>query len=135
MPAGWMISAFFMACKVAHDGAGWNSWETGIAQRRTEAISEWTSRLAGDIDGIKYWQFEFFQQWLDLRAYCGERGIGIIGDIPIYVAHDSVDVWQNPELFCLDEKGNPTKVAGVPPDYFSATGQLWGNPIYDWAHT
>jgi len=132
--ADWLDDvALFIACKVAHEGAAWTNWETGIAQRRPEAISEWRSRLAEDIDAIKYRQFEFFQQWHDLRAYCGERDIRVIGDIPIYVAHDSVDVWRNRELFCLDEKGNPTKVAGVPPDYFSATGQLWGNPIYNWA--
>ena len=132
--AGWLDdSALFLACKVAHHGVAWSNWEPGIAQRRPEALTEWTSRLAANIEAIKYWQFEFFQQWQDLRSYCGERGIRIIGDIPIYVAHDSVDVWRNPKLFCLDEKGHPAKVAGVPPDYFSATGQLWGNPIYNWA--
>jgi len=131
--ADWLDDvALFIACKVAHEGAAWTNWEDGIAQRRPEAMSQWTSRLAGEIDAIKYRQFEFFQQWHDLRAYCGERGIRVIGDIPIYVAHDSVDVWRNRELFCLDEQGNSTKVAGVPPDYFSATGQLWGNPIYNW---
>jgi 4-alpha-glucanotransferase len=132
--AAWLDNAaLFMACKVAHHGPAWTSWEPGIAQRRPEALNEWTKRLAGDIEAIKYWQFEFFQQWQDLRSYCRGRDVRIIGDIPIYVAHDSADVWSNPELFCLDEKGNPTKVAGVPPDYFSATGQLWGNPIYNWA--
>ena len=80
----------------------------------------------------RFLQFEFFRQWNDLRRYCAERGIRIMGDIPIYVAHDSADVWANPELFQLDSAGRPTAVAGVPPDYFSATGQLWGNPVYHW---
>jgi 4-alpha-glucanotransferase len=92
----------------------------------------WSSRLAADMEAIKFWQFEFFQEWHELRDYCHQRGIQIIGDIPIYVAHDSADVWANRQFFYLDEPGNPTKVAGVPPDYFSATGQLWGNPIYNW---
>jgi 4-alpha-glucanotransferase len=84
------------------------------------------------LNAIKYWQFEFFRQWEDLKAYCRQRDIRLMGDIPIYVAHDSADVWARPELFCLDDQGNPTVVSGVPPDYFSATGQLWGNPIYRW---
>jgi len=81
---------------------------------------------------VKFAQFQFFRQWEKLKSYCHERGIRIMGDIPIYVAHDSADVWSHPELFQLDEQGKPTVVAGVPPDYFSATGQLWGNPIYRW---
>jgi 4-alpha-glucanotransferase len=81
---------------------------------------------------LKYWQFEFFRQWAKLKTHCHDHGIRIMGDIPIYVAHDSADVWAHPELFRLDEQGKPTVVAGVPPDYFSATGQPWGNPIYRW---
>jgi 4-alpha-glucanotransferase len=95
-------------------------------------LHEWTLRYAAEIDVIKHWQFEFFQQWQALRSYAHGHGIRIIGDVPIYVAHDSADVWANRELFCLDSQGNPTRVAGVPPDYFSATGQLWGNPIFNW---
>ena len=79
-----------------------------------------------------FYQFLFFRQWHKLRAYANERGIGIIGDIPIFIAYDSADAWANPELFYLDEESQPTVVAGVPPDYFSPTGQLWGNPLYRW---
>jgi 4-alpha-glucanotransferase len=95
-------------------------------------LQTWTGRFAAEIAIAKYWQFEFFQQWQALRSYAHEHGIRVIGDIPIYVAHDSADVWANRELFCLEAQGNPIKVAGVPPDYFSATGQLWGNPIFNW---
>ncbi|MCU1262279.1 MAG: 4-alpha-glucanotransferase (amylomaltase) [Bryobacterales bacterium] len=100
--------------------------------------TEWPSdpgapaRLATRIDAIKYAQFEFFRQWTELKAYCYERNILLMGDVPIYVAHDSSDVWSHRDLFQLNERGEPLVVAGVPPDYFSATGQLWGNPIYRW---
>jgi 4-alpha-glucanotransferase len=124
--------ALFMALKEAHDGRAWTTWEAEIRQRDPGALREWTERLAPQLNVIKYWQFEFFRQWEDLKSYCRERGIRLMGDIPIYVAHDSADVWAHPELFHLDDKGNPTVVSGVPPDYFSATGQLWGNPIYRW---
>jgi 4-alpha-glucanotransferase len=131
--ANWLDDfALFMAVKNTQDLVAWPKWPSDIARRRPEALREWNARLAPDIQAIKYWQFEFFQQWHELREYCHQRGIRIIGDIPIYVAHDSADVWANRELFCLDDRGNPLKVAGVPPDYFSATGQLWGNPIYNW---
>jgi 4-alpha-glucanotransferase len=89
--------------------------------------------LAPQIEAIKFWQFVFFRQWQALRTYAHDRGIRIIGDIPIYVAHDSADVWANPQFFLLDAEGNPQRVSGVPPDYFSSTGQLWGNPIYNWS--
>lgn len=131
--ATWLDDfALFMICKNAHDGAPWTKWDPAIAGRKPDAIREWTARYAREIEVAKYCQFEFFQQWQALRAYAHERDIRIIGDIPIYVAHDSADVWANREFFLLDPDGHPTKVAGVPPDYFSATGQLWGNPIYDW---
>jgi 4-alpha-glucanotransferase len=89
-------------------------------------------KLSSEIAAYKFWQFVFFRQWNAVREYCTQRGIRVMGDIPIYAAHDSADVWAHPEMFWLDEKGNPLKVSGVPPDYFSATGQLWGNPIYRW---
>ncbi len=89
-------------------------------------------RLASRIDAIKYGQFEFFRQWAELKAYCHARNIRLMGDVPIYVAHDSADVWSHREIFQLDERGESKAVAGVPPDYFSATGQLWGNPVYNW---
>jgi len=131
--AGWLDDfALFIACKNAHGGVAWPQWNQRIACRDPRAVQEWTTRLVSEIEIIKFWQFEFFRQWQALHSYAHQRGIQIIGDIPIYVAHDSADVWANREFFHLDAQGNPTKVAGVPPDYFSATGQLWGNPIYNW---
>jgi 4-alpha-glucanotransferase len=111
--------ANFLALKNANGGVAWTEWRIDQAD-------------PGEIEKQKFWQFEFYRQWAELKAYCGARGIRVFGDIPIYVAHDSADVWANPELFELDAKGRPIDVAGVPPDYFSATGQLWGNPIYRW---
>jgi 4-alpha-glucanotransferase len=95
-------------------------------------VKQWSEKLAPAIQAQKFFQYEFFEQWQSLRAYGRERNIRIIGDIPIYVAHDSADVWSNRQFFLLDERGYPLKASGVPPDYFSATGQLWGNPIYNW---
>lgn len=130
----WLAGyALFMALKDAFDGASWNQWEETIAQRQPEAIAAWTDKLQNEIFCHQFWQYEFFQQWSDLKRYANERQIQIIGDIPIYVAHDSADVWAYPDNFHLDpETGEPALMAGVPPDYFSATGQLWGNPIYNW---
>ena len=124
--------ALFMAAKDNHGGAIWTSWATELRRRDPDAVRNWSKKLAPELQAFKYWQFEFFQQWERLRSYCHDRGIRFMGDIPIYVAHDSADVWSHPELFYLDEHGSPTVVSGVPPDYFSATGQLWGNPIYRW---
>ncbi|MBO3459392.1 4-alpha-glucanotransferase [Aetokthonos hydrillicola Thurmond2011] len=125
--------ALFMALKDAHNGANWNAWEPEIAQRKPEAIKQWQSLLVDEIFYYQYLQFEFFCQWSDLKRYANQRGIQIIGDIAIYVAHDSSDVWAHPENFCLDKQtGEPALMAGTPPDYFSTTGQLWGNPVYDW---
>jgi len=124
--------ALFMASKEQHHGVIWTAWDPEIRRRDPAAMRNWSKKLAPEIQAFKYWQFEFFRQWDRLKAYCQERGIRFMGDIPIYVAHDSADVWANPELFHLDEQGSPTVVSGVPPDYFSATGQLWGNPIYRW---
>ena len=131
--ADWLDDfALFMACKNAHDGVRWTEWAADIAAHEPSAKREWAVRFAAEIDVIKFWQFEFFQQWQALRSYAHGHGVRIIGDVPIYVAHDSADVWANRELFCLEPHGDPTWVAGVPPDYFSATGQLWGNPIFNW---
>lgn len=125
--------ALFMALNEAHGGASWNTWEPQIAQRQPQAIKQWQRRLSAEIFYYKYLQFEFFRQWSELKRYANQRGIQIIGDIAFYVAHDSVDVWANPEIFCLDQQtGEPALMAGTPADYFSATGQLWGNPVYDW---
>jgi 4-alpha-glucanotransferase len=131
--ASWLDDfALFMAHKDLDSKLIWNQWPAGMASRRPEAMREWRGRLEREIQANKYWQFEFFRQWQALRGYAHANGIRIMGDIPIYVALDSADVWANPEYFLLDAKGHPLKVAGVPPDYFSATGQLWGNPIYNW---
>lgn len=125
--------ALFMAIKGALEGKSWYEWEPALAKRDPEEVDRWRRRLSGEIFFHKFLQYQFFRQWSDLRRYANEKGIEIIGDIPIYVAHDSADVWAHPEIFCLDVKtGQPAGMAGVPPDYFSATGQLWGNPVYLW---
>lgn len=125
--------ALYTALKKAHDGASWHTWEPEIAKCQPEALEQWRQQLHEEIFYQKYLQFEFFRQWSELKSYANMRGIQIVGDIPIYVAHDSADVWGNPEIFCLNEEtGESALMAGVPPDYFSATGQLWGNPIYNW---
>jgi 4-alpha-glucanotransferase len=125
--------ALFMALKDIHEGVSWYEWDEAIAKRKPAAMEQWRLRLTAKIFYHKYLQFEFFRQWSELKHYANERGIRIIGDIPIYVAHDSVDVWAFPQQFHLDpETSEASLMAGVPPDYFSATGQLWGNPIYDW---
>jgi 4-alpha-glucanotransferase len=124
--------ALFMAGKDFHQGVVWTEWDTGLAHRNPAALSHWCQRLSREVEIHKFAQFEFFRQWENLKSHCQRNGIRIMGDIPIYVAHDSADVWAHREMFQLDENGKPTVVAGVPPDYFSATGQLWGNPIYRW---
>jgi 4-alpha-glucanotransferase len=124
--------ALFMAAKDAHQGRLWTEWDPDVAARDHSALTKWREKLSSEIAAYKFWQFEFFRQWNVVRKNCARHGIRIMGDIPIYAAHDSADVWSHPEMFCLDEKGNPLKVSGVPPDYFSATGQLWGNPLYRW---
>lgn len=125
--------AFFMALKQAHQGAGWPHWDQAIARRQPEAMAQWRQKLIPQINIHKYLQFEFCRQWSNLKAYANERHIQIVGDMPIYVAHDSVDVWAFPHNFMVDpETLTPAEMAGVPPDYFSETGQLWGNPTYNW---
>ncbi len=132
--ARWLDNySLFAALKDAHGGeAVWNHWERDVATRQPAAMAEWQAKLADKIQARKYWQYEFFKQWAALKQYCHRRGIRAMGDIPIFVAHDSADVWAQPESFYLDNDGNPAVQAGVPPDYFSATGQLWGNPLYRW---
>lgn len=124
--------ALFMAVKEAQGQVSWTRWPLDIAARQADAMGRESDRLAASISAQKFFQYEFFQQWQALRAYGRERDIRIVGDVPIYVAHDSADVWSNRQFFLLDERGSPLKIAGVPPDYFSATGQCWGNPIYNW---
>jgi 4-alpha-glucanotransferase len=131
--AWWLEDyALFMALKAAHDGVEWTAWEPGAARRDPAALADWRARLAGDVEHFRREQALFFAQFQALRRVCRDRGVRLMGDVPIYVAHDSADVWANPSLFQLDDGGRPRVQAGVPPDYFSATGQLWGNPIYDW---
>lgn len=131
--ADWLDDyALFMACKAEYKDAVWADWDGEIRKREAAALEEWRARLASQIAVHKFAQYEFYCQWSALKAYCGARGIRVMGDVPIYVAHDSADVWAHPELFRLNEDSRPTAVAGVPPDYFSATGQLWGNPLYRW---
>lgn len=132
--AHWLDDyALFMAIKQMNRGKGWNAWNPALAKRDPEALKACAMLLETEIAFRKYRQFEFFRQWKHLKRYANDRGIQIIGDIPIYVAHDSADVWAHPQNFCLHpQTGEATLMAGVPPDYFSATGQLWGNPIYNW---
>ncbi len=124
--------SLFMACKDFHGGSVWSSWERGLIHRDKQTLDEWKKKLSDDIQYHKFTQFNFFRQWKALRKYANEKGIKIIGDMPIFIAYDSSDLWANKELFTVDEEGKLTFVAGVPPDYFSATGQLWGNPLYKW---
>jgi 4-alpha-glucanotransferase len=131
--AGWLEDyALFQAIKDSNRGAAWNTWEPALTNRQTEALDRVREQLREPIEAQKFTQYLFFKQWLALKSYCNQKGIRIVGDVPIFVAYDSADVWAQPELFKLDESGAPRVVAGVPPDYFSKTGQLWGNPIYDW---
>jgi 4-alpha-glucanotransferase len=124
--------ALFMACKSVYKDAAWVHWDPGIRHREAAVLQEWQSKMLPETEFHKFQQFEFFRQWERLKTHCQRCNVRIMGDIPIYVAHDSADVWAHPDLFRLDEQGKPTAVAGVPPDYFSATGQLWGNPLYRW---
>ncbi|MEH2451689.1 4-alpha-glucanotransferase [Nostoc sp.] len=132
--AYWLDNyALFMALKDANENANWHTWPSELVKRDPQAMEQVQERLNGEISYYKFVQFEFFRQWSELKSYANMRGIDIIGDIPIYVAHDSADVWAHPNIFCLDEQtGAAAQMAGVPPDYFSATGQLWGNPVYNW---
>ena len=125
--------ALYQAAKTYFGGKCWLDWEDeGLRARAPEAVAAWREKLSDEVEYHVYVQYLFDGQWAALKAYAGERGVGIIGDLPIYVALDSADVWSERQFFRLDEKGHPVEVAGVPPDYFSEDGQLWGNPLYDW---
>lgn len=131
--AAWLEDfALFMALKEVHGGAPWPTWETGLRDRHPDALLEARKRYTQEVEKQIFRQFVFFRQWEALKEFAHKQGVQIIGDIPIFVAHDSADVWSHPDLFYLDQQGNPIVVAGVPPDYFSPTGQLWGNPLYRW---
>lgn len=126
--------SLFCALKDAHGGVQWTDWDAALANREPAALAEAGGKLRKEIDAHKFFQFLFFEQWNALRNYCHQRGVRVIGDLPIFVAHDSADVWVNPAQFKLDRNGRPPVVAGVPPDYYSATGQVWNSPLYDWDH-
>ncbi|MDQ1708132.1 MAG: 4-alpha-glucanotransferase [Pyrinomonadaceae bacterium] len=131
--AAWLDDyALFRALKDAHEGVAWNEWEPALVRREPAALEAAASKLSDQVEAQKFYQFLFFRQWSALKAQCHRRGIKVVGDLPIFVAHDSADVWTNPDQFKLNDDGTPIVVAGVPPDYFSATGQLWGNPLYNW---
>ena len=121
---------FFQALRDAHDGQPWYQWEPELVAREPEACARWREQLAEGVRFHEFVQYAFEAQWQDLRAACKEKGIKLIGDVPIFVAEDSADVSAHPELYYLDEHGRPEFMAGVPPDYFSEDGQLWGNPLY-----
>lgn len=131
--SGWLEDyALFVSLKAHFNGLIWNQWPSEIRDRDAQALKSLRGELQAKIDLEKFIQYLFIQQWLKLKRYCSQKGIDILGDMPIYVQYDSVDVWVNPEIFKLDNEKRPYVVAGVPPDYFSATGQLWGNPLYRW---
>jgi 4-alpha-glucanotransferase len=134
--ASWLEAySLFMSLISTQEEKIWTDWPDELRNRHPEALERWRSQLSAEIYFHQFLQFEVFRQWSELKAYANEKGIQIIGDIPIYVAHNSADVWEHPEIFQLDpETGLPQEMAGVPPDYFSETGQLWGNPVYDWKH-
>lgn len=124
--------AFFMALKDHFGGVAWNEWESSIARREEEAMKQYKEMLESDIQFHKFLQFIFYKQWHELKSYANKKAVKIVGDIPIFISNDSSDAWSLRELFEIDDSGYPTKVAGVPPDFFSATGQYWGNPHYRW---
>ncbi|HEY8742909.1 MAG TPA: 4-alpha-glucanotransferase [Chloroflexota bacterium] len=124
--------ALFAALSEVHNGAAWPDWEPGIAAREPEALALWRERLATPLRYQVFVQYLFFRQWAALKRQAAAYGIRLLGDMPIYISHNSADCWAHRELFTLDARGEPTHVAGVPPDYFSETGQRWGNPLYRW---
>lgn len=133
--SGWLDDfSLFVSLKEHFGGVSWNHFPAEIAGRNLNAVERYRNLLANKIDRIKFCQYIFFDQWLSLREYCHNINIDLIGDLPIYVNYDSADVWCNLDKFKLDEENNPLFVSGVPPDYFSKTGQLWGNPVYNWEH-
>ena len=131
--AEWLEDfVLFTALCQENDDRLWLEWPRALVERHPEALAGARQRLAGRLQELRFEQFIFFEQWAALKRYANDKGISLVGDIPIFVALNSSDVWGNPELFLLDAQNRPTFVAGVPPDYFSATGQLWGNPLYRW---
>lgn len=133
--ADWLDDyCLYTVIKAANEGENWTKWAAPLRLRDKDALDKARKQYADEIDFCAFQQYEFMKQWLALKAYANENGIKIIGDIPFYTAFDSADTWGNPEMFLFDEDNKPTKVAGCPPDAFSPVGQLWGNPIYNWAY-
>ncbi len=131
--ATWLDDfVLFSALKSHHEDRPWTEWPEALRMRQAKALAKYEEKLHEELQWYRFIQFLFFHQFEKLHIYAKTKGIALIGDIPIFVAHDSSDVWSHPEWFLLDSKGNPTVVAGVPPDYFSETGQRWGNPLFDW---
>lgn len=132
--AGWLDDfCLFMAIKEVQGGGSWDGWPEDLRKRNPNALEAFRLKHKNTVEKHRFRQYTFFTQWENVKAYAVSRGIQIIGDIPIFIAYDSADAWANPELFYLGEDSKPTVVAGVPPDYFSPTGQLWGNPLYHWS--
>ena len=130
--SSWLEDFALFAALREHFGQVWCRWPPQVRDRRLEDLQTLKKQLNSKIEREKFLQYVFFQQWFSLKRYCNQKGIQIIGDVPIYVDYDSTDVWVNPEMFKLDQEKQPAFVAGVPPDYFSQTGQLWGHPVYRW---
>jgi len=131
--ASWLDGySLYMALKDHFGGKDWGQWDSDIKLREPGAVASYSKKLEAEVNFYKFLQYEFFKQWGKLKTYANSKGIKIIGDIPIFVSFDSSDAWANPDLFYFDSDLKPIKVAGVPPDYFSQTGQLWGNPLYNW---
>lgn len=131
---GWWLNdhALFMAARQNFKGQEWSRWERSVKFRYPVALQELSIQLADEIEFQKYLQFVFFRQWHRLKEYANRNEVSIVGDVPLYVSGDSSDIWANTDIFMLDADLNPIEVGGVPPDYFSETGQLWGNPVFDW---
>jgi len=130
---GWLADwALYAALKDRYGGVSWTGWEGGLARRDPRALTRAREELREEISYHEFVQYLFFRDWMEVKAAANVAGVEVVGDVPIFLAHDSADVWANRELFHLDDAGDPTVVSGVPPDYFSETGQLWGNPLYRW---
>ena len=124
--------ALFSIIRKHHHGKPWNEWPAELKERREKSLNDFAEKHQQEINRIKWEQFVFDRQWHDLKSYCNNLDIELFGDLPFYVSHDSADVWANPDIFKLSDDGKPVSVAGVPPDFFSADGQLWGMPVFDW---
>ena len=128
------ILPYLPSSKASYNGLGWNEWPNALKTRQPQALEDFARKYASDLERVKFIQYLFYRQWHKLKAYANSKKISIIGDIPIYVNYDSVDVWCHPSFFKIDREGNLKFISGCPPDYFSRTGQRWGNPVYNWAN-